>query len=1024
MNASPWRMSNYYPGKWFRVASRESWGYGYCTGMRDGQVVLRYVDVPDVAEAEIVVPRTETIHDVIPKGTRVWVRGTPFGWHAGVVERAGTNDRYFVSLVGVPHALRLYQDQFKIRWARPLENPAEAIANGLCEAPTYYEARSALLSELVVQRRASRGLTAAISAPINLFQHQVDTAARVLGDPVMRFLLADEVGLGKTIEAGLVARQLLLDDPRSRVLVLCPESLRGQWVSELQDRLGLGPFLGTRLTVSPHGRVVLLAEGRGLLAYTLVIVDEAHNLLEYVDEGSVVERQLRELGGLLALSATPWRGDLRTFQRLLSLIDPVAYGNTSVDSFRVRVQEREKTAGEVQVLQSRRASMRQKQPILESLAQEFSDDPVVSDLVLQCRRSSSPQDDAWGVLSEYLREIYRLSRRMIRHRRTAELTQDYSVAGRTPTFVPLDDPARAVVDELLESYRRTIPSGDQTKFEEFAVRALGGPTSLKAYVDAHLAVHENALFRMASARLELVGVEHRIRAALEVIEERSAAARRVIVFSDCVEVLERLKEVIRESGAVRRVYFHFESMTAHSRDENVSAFLASHGGVLLADSSMEEGRNLQGAHVLVNMDLPLDANRLDQRIGRLDRYAVRTEPAEVVVFTEPGSEWVSAHVGFLIAIGVLEDSVSTVQRLLNSITEDLRRRLIEEGAEALLVDAAELRSTLETEQDNVDLLEELESTDTSFDFADDAFAELRDYEEDTSRLLRAFHRFTFGTGSLALQPRMSGDGIVEFGSARSIGLSDEESKALDHLLTPKTFDRKVAVMRKGVPPFRVGDPLVDWLEDYLVADERGRASAWARPSKGLTSPKLWLHCEFLVEFNVETAHWAGGLETRQLLRRGESHLQPMRFDTWTDEHGSAPPELVAQQLSLPFDDSRDVVIRGHAWESVHKEIPLWKRLCAESADSAWEEIRDAKVLSDALESAAQNARRDTERRQAVLRSRALRLSSGEERDEARMELQSEVMVGEALARGIEFPKIRLIACGACVLWPEEDLYVN
>ncbi len=145
------------------------------------------------------------------------------------------------ALVDVARSFLLYQDQFKIRWSRPLADAGVAVCQGLTEAPTFYEARSKSPSgELLLQRQLVRGLTAALSAPIRLFQHQVDTAARVLADPVLRYLLADEVGLGKTIEAGLVIRQVVIDDPAARVLVLTPESLRGQWQSELRERLGLG----------------------------------------------------------------------------------------------------------------------------------------------------------------------------------------------------------------------------------------------------------------------------------------------------------------------------------------------------------------------------------------------------------------------------------------------------------------------------------------------------------------------------------------------------------------------------------------------------------------------------------------------------------------------------------------------------------------------------------------------------------------------------------------------------------------
>ena len=272
-------------GRWLRSRTRPELGLGYCTN-RQGLLHLTYVDIPDVAEHTVMVDMRELINSPLPIGTRVWLRGKRHGWVAGIVHSAPSGGRYDILLEGGPGKRRkmvLSEDRFQVRWARPLEDPALAIAHGLAEGPDRYEARLALQSQLTEQRRVCRGLTSAISAPIRLFQHQLDTAARVLADPVMRFLLADAVGLGKTIEAGIVIRQCLLDDPEAKILVLCPESLCGQWVSEMRNRLGLGEaLLLSRLTVAPHSSLVSYASSGpdGLRDFNLIVLDEAHRCLQ------------------------------------------------------------------------------------------------------------------------------------------------------------------------------------------------------------------------------------------------------------------------------------------------------------------------------------------------------------------------------------------------------------------------------------------------------------------------------------------------------------------------------------------------------------------------------------------------------------------------------------------------------------------------------------------------------------------------------------------------------------------------
>ena len=119
------------------------------------------------------------------------------------------------------------------------------------------------------------------------YQHQLDVLSRVTGDPVMRFLLADEVGLGKTIEAGLVMRQLLLDDPHVSIVVLVPRVLVSQWVNELVDRLALDRYMA-RVLVAPYGAIAEVMTRQP----DLLVIDEAHRMSELARRNEDLERRL------------------------------------------------------------------------------------------------------------------------------------------------------------------------------------------------------------------------------------------------------------------------------------------------------------------------------------------------------------------------------------------------------------------------------------------------------------------------------------------------------------------------------------------------------------------------------------------------------------------------------------------------------------------------------------------------------------------------------------------------------------
>ena len=319
--------TEHFTKRWLRSRAHPDLGYGYCLEKRDGLYLLVFVDVPKVQTQRVCVDPDDLIDEPLPTGTRVWVENTaypPFGWDAGHVKRVLQVKRYSIAFVDMSVEKAYPEHQFRVRWARPLQDPSVAVAHGLTESPVYHEARSQLLTDLIRQRQLARGLPAVMSAPVGLYHHQVDTAARVLADPVVRYLLADEVGLGKTIEAGLVIRQMLMDDPGLRVLVTVPESLVGQWHSELSSRLGLTDDIGQgRIRIIPHATV---GPHPDFSPFGLLVVDEAHQLLKHTPEGSVAYRIIQKVPALLALSATPMRGDRDVFRGLLGLVDPVSFG--------------------------------------------------------------------------------------------------------------------------------------------------------------------------------------------------------------------------------------------------------------------------------------------------------------------------------------------------------------------------------------------------------------------------------------------------------------------------------------------------------------------------------------------------------------------------------------------------------------------------------------------------------------------------------------------------------------------------
>ena len=132
-------------------------------------------------------------------------------------------------------------------------------------------------------RSAAQGFTSLISAGVDFVPHQIAAVRRVLTDPIQRYLLADEVGLGKTIEAGLIIRQHLIDNPDTEVLVSVPAYLCEQWRGELVNKLRLDQF-GESFECCAHPDLARVSRSPDVL-----VIDEAHHLVG-VESGPLVDR--------------------------------------------------------------------------------------------------------------------------------------------------------------------------------------------------------------------------------------------------------------------------------------------------------------------------------------------------------------------------------------------------------------------------------------------------------------------------------------------------------------------------------------------------------------------------------------------------------------------------------------------------------------------------------------------------------------------------------------------------------------
>jgi len=360
-------------------------------------------------------------------------------------------------------------------------NPGARLASRDLDNLTWFGCREALRISQLQNLRQGGHLVALLSARIDLHPHQAFVAGTVLDDRRRRYILADEVGLGKTVEAGVVIHDLLLAKPTARVLIVCPGALTQQWLCEIYSKFGGQVFTLLELhsdcsvNWSSLSRVivsmsqVLHSAGTELakIDWDLVIVDECHHLLTVPSLYGFVKDLARRTPSVLLLSAIPAqrRGD--EFLRLLSLLEPDRFDPKRTES----VHEFE-TLYEAQTQLNRRL-----QPLVIRLRGLQSGEYTIADVVRQSYRllelpilandsklakirldlDASPQQAKLAAIKiiDHVSGRYRVYRRILRNRRQS-LVRDgkleaverlRDIKNYTPS--PLEMNALQAVDHLL-----------------------------------------------------------------------------------------------------------------------------------------------------------------------------------------------------------------------------------------------------------------------------------------------------------------------------------------------------------------------------------------------------------------------------------------------------------------------------------------------------------------------------------------------------------------------------------------------
>jgi len=447
----------------------------------------------------------------------------------------------------------------------------------------------------------------------SLIPHQLHIAYEVGQRHAPRVLLADEVGLGKTIEAGMIIHQQLLAGRAERVLIVVPETLQHQWLVEMMRRFNLhfslfddaryaeslldstNPFETEQLVICSldfvrrnKQRLEQLADAQ----WDLLVVDEAHHLAWSEDAPSreylVIEQLAENIPGVLLLTATPEQLGQQSHFARLRLLDPSRFHD--YDEFISEQQQYQPIADAVTLLLNGQPLAGDELNMLSTLIAEQD----IADLLATANSNGPDSDAARRQLVTLLMDRHGTSRVLFRNTRNS---------------------VKGFPERQLEAIQLPLPTQYQTAMKVSGIMSAKKSLEVRA---TDMLYPEQIYQEFEGDNATWWNFDPRVEWLLNYLVENRH--EKVLVICAKAETALQLEQVLREREAIRAAVFH-EGLSIIERDRAAAYFASQEDGaqVLLCSEIGSEGRNFQFASHLVMFDLPFNPDLLEQRIGRLDR---------------------------------------------------------------------------------------------------------------------------------------------------------------------------------------------------------------------------------------------------------------------------------------------------------------------------------------------------------------------------------------------------------------------
>jgi len=763
------------------------------------------------------------------------------------------------------HLLHVYTSEGQLRklpsglpHIEKLDSLVDRLAAGQSDAPLHYDLRErAIRLDLAYKYDRFLSLT---SNRIEIEPYQVQAAYEILNSYDHRYLIGDEVGLGKTIEAGIVIEELIARDRADRVLIVAPAPLTVQWQEEMREKFDRNFVIYDRETVRTHRKshpnqnvwtqedliitsidfakqttddpdsdAVSVLDALENLdeEWDVAVFDEAHHLTARRSSDDSMERTQRYLVGeavaensdaLLLLTGTPHKGKSDQFYFLTSLLDPYRFSHESqinpdaLDDLMIR---------------------RLKDGMHDTDGTRMFPEKNIEALSVEMTREERKLYDD---VTEYIREYYDLAQQEENQAAgfTMVIYQKRLVSSIYAIRKSLENRMRAIQNDAVAE---DLPDDVQDLIPRYSTEPETLTDTERARIEEALETVTITLNR-SKIQQELDRVKQLWQQAKNIETDSKARLLRqfvdrilsdnpdekILIFTEYTDTLEYLRDEVFPEHDIAQVYGDLDQ---DRRREEMEKFEAE-ANLMLATDAAQEGLNLQFAHIMVNYDLPWNPIRIDQRMGRLHRYGqehtveirnlffANTRESEILNLLIEKTNQIESDLGMRSDVlgRVLED-VDLDETIMAAIAED-------EPTEQVVAD---VEATIEERKDAIQTVEDDFLIRDRFDLSgeDDEILDVIERsqhgkvsENDIETLVRVFFD-EFGGAITGVRPgpaRTDGD-VFQLDVPDVLNGSHVQRR-----YARATFTKDIAIEEDDIEFISLDHPLVQSLIEFCLDSER------------------------------------------------------------------------------------------------------------------------------------------------------------------------------------------------------------